>query len=273
MVAVARSAEAAGFSTLWSGEHIVMVDRPDSPYPYASEGRIAVPSDADWLDPFVTLSFAAAVTSRFAGHRDPLAPRAQSARRGEAGGLLGQALERAIRHGGRNRLVVGGVRGTRRAVPGSGQAHAGVRRRDAYAVELQPCHVRGRVRAVRSGSQLSQAVPRHLHSGGPGGEQSMPRWLAWLRTAMVGTASISPWTRSKSGWPCCRRSVNSTREIVRHSTSPCRPATAPHRTLCGSSGWGSTSSWWWIPRPRTPTRLRPGSRTCPAMGSWVSSWR
>jgi probable F420-dependent oxidoreductase len=62
--AVARSADSAGFATLWSGEHVVMVDRPDSPYPYASDGRIAVPSDADWLDPFVTLSFAAAVTSR-----------------------------------------------------------------------------------------------------------------------------------------------------------------------------------------------------------------
>ncbi|MGD0748691.1 MAG: LLM class F420-dependent oxidoreductase [Acidimicrobiales bacterium] len=64
VAAVALSADAAGFSTLWSGEHIVMVDRPDSPYPYASDGRIVVPSDADWLDPFVTLSFAAAVTSR-----------------------------------------------------------------------------------------------------------------------------------------------------------------------------------------------------------------
>jgi probable F420-dependent oxidoreductase len=64
IVAVARSADNAGFSTLWSGEHIVMIDRPDSPYPYASDGRIAVPADADWLDPFVTLSFAAAVTTR-----------------------------------------------------------------------------------------------------------------------------------------------------------------------------------------------------------------
>ncbi len=64
VAAVAQSADAAGFSTLWSGEHIVMVDRPDSPYPYAPDGRIAVPSDADWLDPFLTLSFAAAVTSR-----------------------------------------------------------------------------------------------------------------------------------------------------------------------------------------------------------------
>lgn len=62
--AVAREAEDAGFSTLWTGEHTVMVDRPDSPYPYAPDGRIAVPSDADWLDPLVALAFVAATTSR-----------------------------------------------------------------------------------------------------------------------------------------------------------------------------------------------------------------
>jgi probable F420-dependent oxidoreductase len=62
--AVAQAADGAGFSTLWSGEHTVMVDRPDAPYPYADDGKIAVPSDADWLDPLVTLAFAAATTSR-----------------------------------------------------------------------------------------------------------------------------------------------------------------------------------------------------------------
>ena len=41
-----------------------MVDRPDSPYPYTLDGKIAVPSDADWLDPLVALAFVAAVTSR-----------------------------------------------------------------------------------------------------------------------------------------------------------------------------------------------------------------
>ena len=64
IAAVARAAEVAGFSTLWSGEHVVMVDRPDSPYPYTGDGKIAVPSDADWLDPLVALAFVAAVTSR-----------------------------------------------------------------------------------------------------------------------------------------------------------------------------------------------------------------
>src|ERR1700761_4843314 len=61
--AVATAAEAAGFATLWSGEHVVMVDRPASRYPYSPDGRIAVPADADWLDPLLALSFAAAVTT------------------------------------------------------------------------------------------------------------------------------------------------------------------------------------------------------------------
>ncbi|WP_432855710.1 LLM class F420-dependent oxidoreductase [Amycolatopsis sp. CA-161197] len=61
--AVAVAAEAAGFATLWSGEHVVMVDRASSRYPYSADGRIAVPAEADWLDPLIGLSFAAAATS------------------------------------------------------------------------------------------------------------------------------------------------------------------------------------------------------------------
>jgi probable F420-dependent oxidoreductase len=62
--AVAAAAEEAGFGTLWAGEHVVMVDQPASRYPYAADGRIAVPADADWLDPMIALSFAAAATER-----------------------------------------------------------------------------------------------------------------------------------------------------------------------------------------------------------------
>jgi probable F420-dependent oxidoreductase len=62
--AVAAAAEATGFATLWAGEHVVMVDEPASRYPYADDGRIAVPAQADWLDPLIGLSFAAAATSR-----------------------------------------------------------------------------------------------------------------------------------------------------------------------------------------------------------------
>jgi probable F420-dependent oxidoreductase len=61
--AVSVAAEATGFATLWAGEHVVMVDEPGSRYPYASEGRMAVPADADWLDPLLGLGYAAAVTT------------------------------------------------------------------------------------------------------------------------------------------------------------------------------------------------------------------
>jgi probable F420-dependent oxidoreductase len=64
MRAVAAAAETAGFATLWSGEHVVMVDRPESRYPYAADGRIAVPAAADWLDPLLGLGYLAAVTTR-----------------------------------------------------------------------------------------------------------------------------------------------------------------------------------------------------------------
>ncbi len=62
--AVAVAAEASGFARLWSGEHVVMVDRSESHYPYAADGRIPIPASADWLDPLVGLSFAAAATRR-----------------------------------------------------------------------------------------------------------------------------------------------------------------------------------------------------------------
>jgi probable F420-dependent oxidoreductase len=60
--AVAAASESSGFATLWAGEHVVMVDRSSSRYPYAEDGRIAVPPTADWNDPMVSLSFAAAST-------------------------------------------------------------------------------------------------------------------------------------------------------------------------------------------------------------------
>ncbi|MFE2943783.1 LLM class F420-dependent oxidoreductase [Streptomyces sp. NPDC059255] len=62
--AVATAAERHGFARLWCGEHVVLVDAPASRYPYSADGRIAVPADADWLDPLLALTFAAAVTSR-----------------------------------------------------------------------------------------------------------------------------------------------------------------------------------------------------------------
>ena len=62
--AVASAADSCGFATLWAGEHVVMVDRSESRYPYSDDGVIAVPAQADWLDPMIALGFAAAASSR-----------------------------------------------------------------------------------------------------------------------------------------------------------------------------------------------------------------
>jgi probable F420-dependent oxidoreductase len=62
--AVASAADDCGFATLWAGEHVVMVDRSESRYPYSDDGVIAVPAQADWLDPMIALGFAAAASSR-----------------------------------------------------------------------------------------------------------------------------------------------------------------------------------------------------------------
>jgi probable F420-dependent oxidoreductase len=62
--AVASAADNCGFATLWVGEHVVMVDRSASRYPYSEDGVIAVPAQADWLDPMIALSFIAAASSR-----------------------------------------------------------------------------------------------------------------------------------------------------------------------------------------------------------------
>ena len=62
--AIARTADASGFATLWMGEHVVLFDRHDSKYPYSERGEFSLPPSVDWLDPFVALSVAAAVTSR-----------------------------------------------------------------------------------------------------------------------------------------------------------------------------------------------------------------
>jgi probable F420-dependent oxidoreductase len=62
--AVASAADRCDFATLWAGEHVVMVDRSASRYPYSDDGAIAVPAEADWLDPMIALGFAAAASSR-----------------------------------------------------------------------------------------------------------------------------------------------------------------------------------------------------------------
>lgn len=59
-----REAEDRGFESVWLGEHVVLFDDYDSPYPYSGDGRLPMPPGTGMLEPFVTLSYLAAATER-----------------------------------------------------------------------------------------------------------------------------------------------------------------------------------------------------------------
>lgn len=60
------NAERLGFSTVWAPEHVVLLDRYTSHYPYSTDGsgEFLAPTDIPIGDPFPTLTYAAACTSR-----------------------------------------------------------------------------------------------------------------------------------------------------------------------------------------------------------------
>jgi probable F420-dependent oxidoreductase len=59
---VAMAAERLGFATLWAPEHVVLVERYASRYPYSS-GQFPGPPDIPIADPFTTLAYGAACTT------------------------------------------------------------------------------------------------------------------------------------------------------------------------------------------------------------------
>ncbi len=64
VVEAARRAEALGYDSLVVTDHIVIPRRIESRYPYNATGRIAVPPDADYLEPLSMLCFLAGATTR-----------------------------------------------------------------------------------------------------------------------------------------------------------------------------------------------------------------
>jgi probable F420-dependent oxidoreductase len=62
--AVATHAERLGVATLWVPEHVVLVDKFASKYPYTQDGHLPAAPDAPIFDPFVALATLAAVTSK-----------------------------------------------------------------------------------------------------------------------------------------------------------------------------------------------------------------
>ena len=60
---VATTAERLGFSSIWAPEHVVLLEQYGSKYPY-SAGEFPMPTDTPFGDPFTTLAYAAACTSK-----------------------------------------------------------------------------------------------------------------------------------------------------------------------------------------------------------------
>ena len=60
---LARSAEAAGFDSLWTVEHIVYPEGYESTYPYSPDGKMPGSGEHPIPDPLIWLAFAAAATT------------------------------------------------------------------------------------------------------------------------------------------------------------------------------------------------------------------
>jgi len=61
---VATNAERLGVATLWVPEHVVLLDKYASKYPYSQDGALPAPTNAPIFDPFVSLTAMASVTSK-----------------------------------------------------------------------------------------------------------------------------------------------------------------------------------------------------------------
>lgn len=61
---LARQAEAAGFESLWTVEHVIYPDTYESAYPYAADGKMPAKASTPIPDPLIWLAYVAGVTER-----------------------------------------------------------------------------------------------------------------------------------------------------------------------------------------------------------------
>ncbi len=62
LVTLAQGAEASGFDSLWTVEHVIYPEGYESAYPYDPSGKMAMSSDTPLPDPLLWLAFVAAAT-------------------------------------------------------------------------------------------------------------------------------------------------------------------------------------------------------------------
>ena len=62
--ALAQTAEALGFDSIWVSDHVVVPERIGSSYPYSADGRFPTAPTQPYLEPLATLSYLAGLTRR-----------------------------------------------------------------------------------------------------------------------------------------------------------------------------------------------------------------
>ena len=63
IIDIGRGVEERGLESLWMGEHVVLFDEMEFPYPASKDGRIPVPAGGGMLDTVATFGFLANATS------------------------------------------------------------------------------------------------------------------------------------------------------------------------------------------------------------------
>lgn len=59
---IGRRAEEIGLDSIWMGEHVVLFDKTETPYPGAADGKLPVPEGGGMLDTVATFGYLAACT-------------------------------------------------------------------------------------------------------------------------------------------------------------------------------------------------------------------
>src|SRR5205814_1858894 len=64
LLVLGREAERLGFSGIALGDHLLLPGSWQSPYPYTANGKVAMPIDVDFPDPWVSFAALATQTQR-----------------------------------------------------------------------------------------------------------------------------------------------------------------------------------------------------------------
>ncbi|MEK9820580.1 MAG: LLM class flavin-dependent oxidoreductase, partial [Gammaproteobacteria bacterium] len=59
---IGRRAEEIGLDSIWMGEHVVLFDKTETPYPGSADGKLPVPEGGGMLDTVATFGYLAACT-------------------------------------------------------------------------------------------------------------------------------------------------------------------------------------------------------------------